>query len=452
MIPQLDQIIQLKIHGLGSSGEGVGYFNGFVVFVDGALPGEKILARMTKCQKRHGFADLVEIIERSPDRTEPACQYFGQCGGCQLMHLTYPKQLEIKRQRVVDAMQRIGKFENLNIAHCEPSFQSVGYRNKIQLPVRQGKNGIALGLFAKSSHQLIEIERCLIHSTIGEKAYQAILKIIKDTQIEAYDPASGKGEFRHLLIKSAVNTEEVLVVLVTNQDPSIPILQLAQAIMEEIPEVKGVVHNQHLENDNVILGNTYTVLKGQGHIKERLGHLLFKVSPASFFQVNPLQAEKLYAYALQLAELSGNETVLDVYCGVGTLSLFFAGQAKKVIGIECVSDAIADAIENAQLNGFDNVHFVCSPAEKYFVEYKREDEVCDVVLLNPPRKGCDASLLKEMQKLSPKKIIYISCDPATLARDLALLNGYGYQVDCIQPVDMFPQTAHVECVAKLTLL
>lgn len=428
--PQVGQKISLSIHGLGSSGEGVGYSNGYTVFVDGALPGEEIEASLYQCQKRHGFARLISITKSSHDRVTPPCKLFGKCGGCQLMHLSYTKQLEIKRQRVIDALRRIGKIE-CEVAPCIASPSPLGYRNKIQLPVK----GISIGLYARSSHDLIEVENCHIHSKLGEEVYGLIRQIVKRSAVE----------LRHILIKSALRTGEVLVILVTNGVATPLLRTLANEIMGSSAAIKGVVQNIHSGPDNTILGNNYVVLEGNGFIHERLGDLMFKVSPASFFQINPDQAEQLYAKALEFAELNGDETVLDAYCGVGTLSLFFARGAKKVIGVECVKEAIEDAIENGKINGIENATFVCANSEDFVSSLKD----MDVVLLNPPRKGCDPAFLDGVGKLAPKKLIYISCDPATLARDLAHLRKFDYEIEGVQPFDMFPQTAHVECVVRL---
>jgi 23S rRNA (uracil1939-C5)-methyltransferase len=441
------QTISLKIHGLGSGGEGIGHFNGYVVFVDGALPGEIVKARLFQCRKRQGWAHLLTISHSSCDRIIPPCEYFGRCGGCQLMHLSYPKQLEIKRQRVVDALRRIGKIDMCEVAPCLPSPLSLGYRNKIQLPVRKEEKEVVLGLYARSSHDLIDVKSCHIHSPLGEQVYRQVRKSVQHSGIVPYDPTNGEGELRHLLIKSAVNTGEALVILVTNQESSPKLLSLAKEIISHSDAVKGVVHNMQLGRDNVILGSTYKVLEGVGSIQEHLCGLTFKVSPASFFQINPGQAERLYIQARTYAEVTGQETILDAHCGVGTLSLFFAQQVKRVIGVECVPEAIRDAQENARLNGIENVSFVCARSETLITALSN----IDLVLLNPPRKGCEPSLLEGIGSLSPKRVIYISCDPATLARDLAHLCTSGYKVDAVQPYDMFPQTAHVECVVKLSV-
>lgn len=445
--PHINEVISLSIKSLGSSGEGIGHYHGYTVFVEGALPGEVVEARLSDCQKRYGRADLLSITKSSPDRVVPPCPLFGRCGGCQLMHLSYEKQLSMKQQRVIDALQRIGKINDALVQPCLPSPASLGYRNKIQLPVRQSEEGIILGLYARGSHDLIEVEHCLIHCDLGEEVYREARSILKASGIEAYQPSTGNGELRHVIIKSASHTGEALLVLVTNSPPSLLLKRIAGEVRERCPAIKGVVHNLNTERDNVILGKKYEVLAGAGSIQDVLCGLTFKVSPASFFQVNPRQAECLYAKAVEFADLQGNETVLDAYCGVGTLSLIFARIAKKVIGVECVPEAIADAQENAKVNQIHNASFVCANAEAYIKSLSH----VDVVILNPPRKGCDPAFLEGVKRLRPKKVVYISCDPATLARDLALLQAGGYKIEGIQPYDMFPQTAHVECVVRLLL-
>lgn len=422
--------VTLSIHGLGSSGEGVGYFKGYTIFVDGALPQETILAQLTDCRKTYGFAKLVSIITRSPDRVKPPCPLFGKCGGCQLQHLSYEKQLIAKTQRVSDAISRIGKIDPFIVQPCISSPLTLAYRNKIQLPVL----GTTLGLYAKNSHELIPVDHCLIHCELGETVFQKIKEIIKHNPFP----------LRHVLIKSAISTQQVLVILVTTQRE--PPLEIAQKIMEEIPHVKGVIHNIHTGKENVILGEIYQTLIGNPQIIEKLCGLSFSISAASFFQVNPLQAEQLYLKGLELAKVRPTDTVLDAYCGVGTISLIFSKQAKKVIGVECVPEAIFDAQENAKRNHITNVEFICANSEDFIHTLNQ----IDLLILNPPRKGADPSFLEGVKKLKPKKIIYISCDPATLARDLHILESAGFKTMIVQPFDMFPQTSHVECVALIS--
>lgn len=442
--PQKNQIITLSIHNNGSSGEGVGSYYGYTVFVDGALPGEQVEVQLVECKKNYGKGRLIKVLFPSADRVIPPCPLFGQCGGCQLMHLSYSEQLRTKQQRVIDALDRIGKIPHPPVQACIASPSELAYRNKIQLPVRQSQNDskLMLGLFARSSHDLIQVDHCLIHCPMGEEIYQSLRKVLQDSPIKGYDPISRKGELKHVLIKSAVNTKEALVILVT-QSELLPQLDLiAEKILTTCQHVKGVIQNVQPDHTNVILGKKWKVLKGSGHIEEVLLGLKFKVSPASFFQVNPAQAEQLYQKALALAQLNGSETVLDAYCGVGTLALIFAQRAKHVIGVECVPEAIEDAKSNAQLNGLDNTSFICDEAERFI----RSIHAIDLILLNPPRQGCDPLFLAGIQRLAPHKVIYVSCDPATLARDLGILHSYGYSIKEVQPFDMFPQTAHVETV------
>ena len=419
----------LSVHGLGSEGEGVGYHDGYTLFVDGALPGETVEVEVFEEKKRYGRARLLRIVSPSPDRVVPPCKLFGTCGGCQLMHLAYPKQLEMKRKRVIDALTRIGKIEASVVMPCAPSPTPLAYRNKIQLP----KQGRKLGLYAKNSHDLIEVETCHIHAALGDAVYRVCREIL-----------AACDALRHILIKTTRENEEALLILVTAAG-SAPAQDLAERLMAAHPAIKGVVHNLHAGPENVILGTDYKLLAGTPYLLEKLCGLTFRVSPASFFQVNPLQAERLYLKALDLAELTGHETVLDAYCGVGTLSLIFAKSAKQVIGVEAVPQAIHDARENARLNGITNVAFIAASCQQYI----RQLKTVDLALINPPRTGCDPAFLDGIGALKPKKLLYISCNPATLARDLNHLTRFGYRTLSVHPFDMFPQTAHVECIAAL---
>lgn len=447
--PHLNQIFDMTIDDLGISGEGVGHIEGFTVFIDGALPGEVIQAQLVQSKRHFGRANLLAIHQKSPSRVQPPCPLFDRCGGCQIMHINYDQQLEFKRDRVTKAIRYIGKISDANVAPCLPSPSPLAYRNKIQLIVAPAKEGIAIGLYAKGSHDVVEINKCYIHCPQGEEIFQNINKIIKQSTIEPYIAESGEGELRHILIKTAVFTRQSLVVLVTNGPASTRIKKAAQEIIAQSPTVKGVVHNSNTSRTNVILGNEYNLLCGVPSIDEQLCGLHFKISAASFFQVNPAQAENLYKKALEFAELKDNDVALDAYCGVGTLTLLMAKQAKHVLGIENVKEAIEDAKENAVRNGITNVSFVCENTEDYLKGFNKK---IDVIFLNPPRKGCEESVLKCIAKIKPKKIVYISCDPATLARDIGQLCTMGYKLNIIQPYDMFPQTAHVECVAQLTLI
>ncbi len=424
----------LKIHALSSNGEGIGSLDGLKVFVDGALPDETVTVRIREQKKNYAIADLVEVISPSQHRVEPPCPLFGSCGGCQLMHLDYSQQLIVKRQRVVDALTRLGHFHDLPVLPCLPSPHSLAYRNKIQLPLIWEKGKKTIGLYRKESHEIIPLNQCLIQCAEGE----AILKLIRE-RLEV-------PSVRFTLIRNAVFNQEALLIFVTDGGFSKELQACAESLMAAHPTLKGVVENVNLRSDNVILGNHFRLLAGRAHIFEKLLGKTFKISPAAFFQVNPAQTERLYALAIDWAALSPEDIVLDAYCGVGALALFAADSAKEVYGTEMVPSAISDAIENQRLNHQTGCHFICGKAEELIHRFSR----LDLVFLNPPRKGCDPSMIHSLLTKKPSKIIYISCDPATLARDLAGLSPT-YQIEKVQPVDMFPQTMHVETVVKLVI-
>lgn len=435
----------VDIQSIGNYGEGVGKKNGFTIFVEGALPGETVKVQLFQKKKSYAKGKIETLVTPSKHRVLPICPLFEKCGGCQLLHLDYQEQLKVKQQKVQDALERIGKIKGIEVLPCTPSPSALSYRNKIQLPIKKVDGRLMIGLYAKGSHDLIEVDNCFIHSEIGQKVYTTVKNLIELSSIEPYDEQTGKGELRHLLIKSSTHFGQVLVILVSNLPPSKQLKEIANQILLNCPEVKGVIHNLNTSRGNKILGSSYEVLAGSSFIEEKLGDLKFNISAASFFQVNSKQAEVLYKTAIEKAHLSGNETVLDAYCGVGTLSLFFATKVKKVIGIECVPEAIENAKQNARLNAIENTTFFCDHAENYIKKIKE----VDLVLINPPRTGCEYSFLENIKKLAPKKLIYISCDPATLARDLSILVPSLYEIECVQPFDMFPQTTHVETLVTL---
>lgn len=425
--------IVVKITSLSSTGEGIGSRDSLKIFVEGTLPGETVSVNITEHKKTYVKAALSEVITPSPDRQTPPCPAFGECGGCQVMHLSYPTQLAIKRQRVQDALQRIGGFHDTAVLPCLPSPRPLGYRNKIQLPVVWDKNKKTIGLYRKKSHEVIPISRCFIQCPQGEE----ILAWISDKL--------NIPSVRYVLIRNAVLHNEAMVIFVTDGRFSEELKQHALELMNRHPRVKGVIENVNPHSNNIVLGSTFRLLAGRPHIFETLLNKTFKISPSAFFQINPEQTEQLYAKSLQLAEIEPHEIVVDAYCGVGALAIFAAAHAKRVFGFECITHAIADAKENAKLNGITNTSFLCGKAENLI---KRLDTF-DTVFLNPPRKGCDTTLLETILEKKPMKIIYISCDPATLARDLALLHKH-YQITTVQPFDMFPQTMHVETVVRLS--
>lgn len=445
---RLGKKMELEIERLGINGEGVGQWYGCTMFVDGALPGERTRCSLYEKKSRYGKARVLELLSTSEHRVKPVCPLFGKCGGCQIMHLSYEEQLKAKRQRVVDALERIGKFKDFPVKECKASPKSLHYRNKIQIPIIPSEQGLRFGLYSRNSHDLVDMQNCYIHCEEGEAVYQKIQEILKTSTLQAFDYKSGIGEIRHLLIKTAVATQEVLVVLVSALEPTAELKRAAERIVSEIPSVKGVVHNFNPDRDNTVLGAVYTTLAGSDAIEEVLCGIRFKVSPASFFQVNPAQAELLYQAAIAASQVTELDTVLDAYCGVGTMSLLFAKKATRVIGVEAVPEAIDDARYNAQKNGIANARFHAALAEEFIA---KSEEKVDIVVLNPPRKGCDPSLIEKVGTMSLKRIVYVSCDPATLARDLRLLAEKGWKLESVEPFDMFPQTAHVETVATLSV-
>lgn len=441
MTIKINDELVLTIRSLGSAGEGVGAYEGLVCFVEGALPNERVRVRIHTSKPNYLKGNLLEIITPSPYRVKPICPVFERCGGCQIMHLSYDQQLELKRTQVQDALQRIGGFHDLEVSPCQPSPDPLYYRNKIQLPIVYGQNGWLMGLYARGSHDIIPVDKCYIHCHVGEEIYAAAHRILQDMKKPV------QGELRHLLIRTAIHEGEVLVILITTGIEKKWLDAFTEKLMSTQPSVKGVVENINRRADNVILGTEYRLIKGVSTIQEKLCGLEFRLSPHAFFQVNTPQVENLYREAIRMAGLTGNEILVDAFCGVGTMALIAASSAQSVIGIEYVADAIADAKHNAAVNGITNARFEVGAAEDLVGKIPK----MDVVILNPPRKGCEEKLLHTLLKKKPKTLIYVSCNPATLARDLKILSP-GYKIQEVKPFDMFPQTSHVETVVKLVLV
>ena len=441
------QVIELEIEGLTATGEGIGTYQGLKVFVDGALKDERVLCKIRLIKSNYAIATLIKILVNSSERVEPVCPLFGLCGGCQIMQLNYAAQLNVKKKKVLDAFERIGKSKIEEDLEVVPSPLENNYRNKVQLPAAKDLFPLQLGLFSKNSHNVIPLEKCYIHSSLGQSVFEKIATLFKSSDILPFDESYKTGELRHVLLRSSYYTKEVLVVLITAQPLSKKIEKMSEQIAQ-IPFVKGVVHHRNAREGNAVFDKDFTLLQGQPFINEKILGLDFQISGASFFQVNTLQAENLYQYALDLADLDENMHVLDAYCGIGTLSLQIAKRVKKVTGVECVDQAIQDAKLNALNNQVNNVEFLCSTTEKVVSQFNN----LNVVFLNPPRKGCDKHVLEVLGSRKVKKIIYISCDPATLARDVKILEEMGYKKSGVKAFDMFPQTMHVETVVCLSLI
>ncbi|MFD2169796.1 23S rRNA (uracil(1939)-C(5))-methyltransferase RlmD [Tumebacillus lipolyticus] len=444
-----NQYIELAITGLGHEGEGVGKYEGFTIFVPNALPGEQIQAKVVRVQKTYAYGRLIKIIAATPDRAEPACPIFHRCGGCHLQHLSYPAQLQHKRQSVVDALTRIGKLEGVTVHETLGMDNPWRYRNKAQVPLGEIDGRLAVGFYAPRSHDLIEMQSCDIQHMYNDQIVHTTKEILQELGISQYEEATGRGIVRHLIGRTAVHTDETMLVLVTNGRKIPQKDVLIERLRQRIPHLVSIVQNINTERTNVIFGRETLTLWGKDAITDTIGSIKFEISARSFFQVNPVQTEVLYGKALEYAQLSGSETVIDAYCGIGTISLFLAQKARAVYGVEIVPEAIEDAKRNAELNEITNTHFTAGEAETVIPAWYHDGIRADVLVVDPPRKGCDERLLATIADMKPERVVYVSCNPGTLARDLRYLEDHGYKTVEVQPVDMFPHTFHVECCVLL---
>ena len=442
-------MVKTAITGYGHNGEGVGRVEDFTVFVNGALRGEEVQARITEVHQSFARAETVKVLTPAAERVVPPCPIYERCGGCQLLHQTYQAQLELKRQRVVDALVRLGGLYNVPVRETIGMPDPWYYRNKVQYPLAMVGREIVLGCYEQRTHQVVPTRECLIQQKINNALMTAVRDLAQEWGLSVYDEKAGRGFLRHVLIKNAAQTGQAMVVLVTNGRDFPRGEEFGAALAKRVPELTSLVQNINTLKTNVILGPQTKVLWGEEAIIDEVGGLRFRVSATSFFQVNPLQTETLYDQAVACAELKGHETVLDAYCGVGSLTLFLARKARKVYGVEAVEAAIEDAGENAKLNGLTNVDFVVGEAEKVLPKLAAIGIKFDVAVLDPPRAGCEAKVLETLAKIGMERLVYVSCNPSTLARDLKVLQGLGYKTVEVQPIDMFPHTFHVECVAKV---
>ena len=493
-----NDILTVKITDLGTTGEGIGKIDGYALFVKDTVIGDEVKVKIMKAKKNYAFAKLIEIVTPSPNRVVPPCPVAKSCGGCQLQAMSYQEQLRFKADKVYNNIKRIGGIEDFEMKPIigmdmedvmgddfetyqkgcqgvvgmeDESISLEGkesgdgnqgafyYRNKAQFPVGLNKDGkIVTGFYAGRTHSIIDIDSCMLgirpNGIDVNKQVMDIVKAFMEVEgIQPYDEVSGKGLVRHVLIRIGKATKQVMVCLIIN-GKKIPKSELLVEKLLEVPGMADISLSVNREKNNVIMGTEIISLYGPGYIEDYIGDVKFRISPLSFFQVNPVQTEKLYRKALEYANLSGNETVWDLYCGIGSISLFLARNAKKVIGVEIIPEAIADAKVNAEINDIQNAEFLVGAAEdvvpKYFEEHKGEPECKpDVIVVDPPRKGCDAKLLETMVQMAPKRIVYVSCDSATLARDLKWLEGNGYKLEEVTPCDQFGQTVHVEVVCWL---
>ncbi len=463
VVCQKNDIVTLEIIDMGAEGEGIARLEGYTLFVKDALVGDIIKACVMKTKKRFGYARLLEILEPSPYRVEPKCPVAKQCGGCQLQHCSYEKQLLWKQEKVLNCLQRIGGFQDVAMEPILAMDKPFYYRNKAQFPVGVDKDGnLIAGFYASRTHSIIQNTDCVIQHPCNREIVETVLQFMRDYNIPAYNEKDHLGMVRHILTRVGVNTGEVMVCLVINGS----FLPEAEELKNRLlscrltgkngnPELimKSICININKEKTNVILGQKVKVIYGDGFIKDKIGNIIYQISPLSFYQVNPEQTKKLYDTVLEFADLQGGEVVWDLYCGIGSISLFLAQKAAKVCGVEIVPEAIEDARKNAALNHFSNTEFFVGAAEEVVPEQYGKSEgrlKADVVTLDPPRKGCDEKLLETVVGMEPKSIVYVSCDPATLARDLRYLCDRGYEIQRVRACDMFGMGYHVETVVMLS--
>ncbi|CAM3951188.1 23S rRNA (uracil(1939)-C(5))-methyltransferase RlmD [Alkalicoccus chagannorensis] len=443
--------VHVTFEDLTHDGAGVAKIDGYPVFVKQALPGETGQVKIIHTKKNFGFGKLMELEQASPERVEPPCPVYHRCGGCQLQHLSYEGQLDAKKKQVADAFERIGGLENVTIHDTLGMKDPWRYRNKSQIPVGQGDEQLVTGFFAERSNTIVDTEECLIQHPDADRIMQVVKTKAAELGIRAYDSERHRGTLRHVVIRHSKTTDQVMVVLVTKQDQLPNKKHLVDAIREAVPNTVSIMQNVNPKRTNVIFGDKTTTVWGQDTIYDEIDGIRFAISARSFYQVNPVQTYVLYKQALAYAGLTGSETVIDAYCGIGTISLFLAAQAKHVYGVEVVPEAVDDAKKNAKLNDITNASFYVGEAESVIPWWKAQGMQADVIVVDPPRKGCDEALLHAMLQMQPEKIVYVSCNPATLARDLKHLTDGGYRLHEAQPVDMFPQTTHVECVSQIVL-
>jgi len=451
MLLTVGEELDLPVYALAYGGEGIAKHKGIVVFIPEALPGDLLRVRITQVKKRFARGELISILKPSPDRVTPFCPVAGSCGGCSWQNYTYPSQLKTKQEFVENALQHVGHLKAIPVAAPLKAAHQTGYRHKIQIPF-QAKAGsdIQAGFYAKQSHSVVPMEECPVQPALGNRLFKHVRELAATCGYTGYDEAARTGQIRHLVIRVGLHTREVLAVIVTAAEELPRLQEFAGELQQRMPELVGVVQNVNAAATNVILGDSFKTLVGRPYLYEEIRGLRYRISAESFFQVNPHQLPNLVDAVLQAAGLSGRETALDLFCGVGFLTLEMAKVSRMVFGIECVGSAIEDAQANKHLNHFSNVDFMALDAAAGLDRLKSRGFSPEVVVLDPPRKGCEPELLVKLAAMHPKRIVYVSCNPVTLARDLAMLCERGYRVNGIQPVDLFPHTYHIESVAGLS--
>jgi 23S rRNA (uracil1939-C5)-methyltransferase len=449
IVKKNDQL-EITIEDIGSEGEGIGRYEGYTLFVKDTVMGDRALVQVMKTGKTYGYARLVKLLKPSEFRVEPRCPIASKCGGCQLQHVDYQKQLEYKENKVRNCLTRIGGFRNITMEPISGMEEPYYYRNKSQFPVGRNKDGsIAIGFYAGRTHSIIDTEHCYIGAKVNADILSFLRSFIEQYKIEPYEEETNRGLLRHILTRVGYSTGEIMVCLVINGKDLPHKEKLIQGLLK-IQGMKSICLNINKENTNVILGEKVIPLWGEPYITDYIGSIRYQISPLSFYQVNPVQTKKLYDIALDYADLHGDEVVWDLYCGIGTISLFLAQKAKQVYGVEIIPQAIEDAKTNAQINDIKNAEFFVGAAEEVLPnKYKEEKIYADVIVVDPPRKGCEQSLLDTIIAMAPKRVVYVSCDPATLARDLKYLCEKDYELVKVKAVDQFGHSVHVECVVLM---
>lgn len=441
---------KVEFTSINHEGLGVGRIGNFTVFVFGALPGEVAIIKLIKMQKNFGYGKLEKILKKSTERVTPICPHYTGCGGCNLMHISYEGELKIKKELVKDTLERIGKFPGIMVNEVIKMDDTKSYRNKIQAPYGMEGNKVIFGFYRKRTHDIIPIKVCHIHSPLALDILNFIKNLCNEYRIPAYDEEKHRGIIRHVLIKESQKNGDVMVVLICTKDDIAELGQITEKITKRYPQVKSIILNVNSDRTNVILGSKFKTLYGQKVIIDSLGGLDFEIGASSFYQVNPVQTEKLYQTAINFANLTGKETIIDAYCGIGTIGLLASKKAKEVYGVEVVEEAIINARRNAKINNIENAHFVVGKSEDQIKIWNEEGIKADVIFVDPPRKGCEKEFLETIIDMKIPTMVYVSCDVATLARDLRILVDGGYEVEEVQPVDMFPHTTHVECVTLMS--
>ncbi|RAS78115.1 23S rRNA (uracil(1939)-C(5))-methyltransferase RlmD [Priestia endophytica] len=444
-----NQYVTVKFEDLTHEGAGVAKVDGFPIFVQNALPEEEGNVKIIKVKKGFAIGRMMETTKESRFRTEPPCPVYKQCGGCQLQHLKYEAQLDYKTKQVKEVLARLGNIKDVTVHPTLGMEDPWNYRNKAQVPVGESEGGLVAGFYKQRSHDIIDIERCMIQQEQNDDVVQAVREICSKYGIRAYDETKHKGTLRHVMVRYGATTGEQMVVLVTRTKELPNKNKVIEELKARLPQLKSIVQNVNSKKTNVIMGDETTVLWGEEYIYDNIGDIKFAISARSFYQVNPTQTKVLYDKALEYADLQGEEEVIDAYCGIGTISLFLAQKAKKVYGVEIIPEAIEDAKRNAELNDITNAEFEAGKAEEVIPAWYKKGISADTLVVDPPRKGCDEALLNTIIDMKPNRVVYVSCNPGTLARDLQVLEEGGYKTVEVQPVDMFPHTTHVECCALL---